>query len=242
MLFLGCLLPAASAQDSLSLRRALADPSRGVTDFTRDDIRRPVEVLEFLGIRCGMTVMDVYAAGGYHAFILSKALGLEGVVLAQNTERGLRFKENRQEITQGEALNSKILEGDLTNVRQLIGNVTTLDLSDGSLDAALLMLNLHDSFNDSPDRALELLRSLYGYLAPGGILGISDHIGLPENNNRDLHRMTVQRAIQLAEQAGFSVQRSRLLENPEDDHNHNIFDPRLARHTDRFLLKLTKPD
>ena len=62
MLFLGCWLPAASAQDSLSLRRALADPSRGVTDFARDDIRRPVEVLEFLGIRSGMTVMDVYAA------------------------------------------------------------------------------------------------------------------------------------------------------------------------------------
>ena len=242
MLFLGCWLSAASAQDSLSLRRALADPSRGVTDFARDDIRRPVEVLEFLGIRSGMTVMDVYAAGGYYTFILSKALGPEGVVLAQNTERGLRFKEDRREITQGEALNSKIRGGNLTNVRQLIGNVTTLELSDGSLDAALLMLSLHDTYNHSPDRALALLHSLHGYLAPGGVLGISDHIGLPENNNRDLHRMPVQRAIELAEQAGFKVQRSRLLENPEDDYKRSIFDPRLARHTDRFLLKLTKPD
>ena len=53
-----------------------------------------------------------------------KRLGPEGAVLAQNTERGLHFKEDRQEITQGEALKSKILEGDLTNVTQLIGNVT----------------------------------------------------------------------------------------------------------------------
>jgi len=199
MLSLGFGFPDASAQDSLSLRRALADPSRGVTDFARDEIRRPVEVLEFLGIHSGMTVMDVYAAGGYYTFILSKALGPEGVVLAQNTERGLRFKEDRQEITQGEALKSKILEGNLTNVTQLIGNVTALDLSEDSLDAALLMLSLHDSYNNSPERALELLRSLYSYLAPGGILGISDHVGLPENNNRDLHRMPVQRAIELAE-------------------------------------------
>ena len=51
------------------------------------------------------------------------------------------------------------------------------------------MLSLHDSYNKSPERALELLRNLYRYLAPGGILGISDHVGLPENNNRDLHRM-----------------------------------------------------
>ena len=160
----------------------------------------------------------------------------------QNTERGLRFKEDRQEITQGEALKSKILEGNLTNVTQLIGNVTALDLSEDSLDAALLMLSLHDSYNNSPERALELLRSLYSYLAPGGILGISDHVGLPENNNRHLHRMPVQRAIELAEQAGFMVKQSRLLANPEDDHSRSVFDPRLARHTDRFLLKLIKPD
>ena len=37
--------------------------------------------------------MDVYAAGGYYTFILSKALGPEGVVLAQNTERGLRLRK-----------------------------------------------------------------------------------------------------------------------------------------------------
>ena len=82
----------------------------------------------------------------------------------------------------------------------------------------------------------------HGYLAPGGVLGISDHIGLPENNNRDLHRMPVQRAIELAEQAGLRFNESRLLENPEDDYQAQHFDPRLARHTDRFLLKLTKPD
>ena len=57
-----------------------------------------------------MTVMDVYAAGGYYTFICRKRWGRKGVVLAQNTERGLRFKEDRQEITQGEALNSKIRE------------------------------------------------------------------------------------------------------------------------------------
>ena len=130
ILSLGCWPPAVSAQVGLSLRRALADPSRAVTDFAGDDIRRSVEVLEFLGIRSGMTVMDLYAAGGYYTFILSKALGPEGAVLAQNTERGLRFKEDRQEITQGEALKSKILESHLTNITQLIGNITTLDLSE----------------------------------------------------------------------------------------------------------------
>ena len=114
---------------------------------------------------------------------------------AQNIERGLRFKEDRQEITKDEALRSKNLKGNLTIVAQLIGNVTTLELSEDSLDAALLMLSLHDSYNNSPERALELLSSLFSYLAPGGILGISDHTGLPENNSRDLHRIPVQEKL-----------------------------------------------
>ena len=87
----GLWIPGRIGSEQSVAARALADPSRGVTDFARDEIRRPVEVLEFLGIHSGMTVMDVYAAGGYYTFILSKALGPEGVVLAQNTERGLRF-------------------------------------------------------------------------------------------------------------------------------------------------------
>ena len=150
--------------------------------------------------------MDVYAAGGYYTFILSKALGPEGAVLAQNTERGLRFKEDRQEITQGEELKIKILEGNLTNVTQLIGNVTALDLSEDSLDAALLMLSLHDSYNNSPERALELLRSLIAILRRADS-GNQRPRWVPENNNRDLHRMPVQRAIELAEQAGFRFNR-----------------------------------
>ena len=59
-----CWLPAVSTHDRPSLRRALAGPSCSVTDFARDDIRKPVEVLKFLGISSGMIVMDVYAAGG----------------------------------------------------------------------------------------------------------------------------------------------------------------------------------
>jgi predicted methyltransferase len=53
--------------------------------------------------------------------------------------------------------------------------------------------------------------------------------------------MEITQAIAVAEQAGFSVESSDLLRNLGDDHRRSIFDPRLARNTDRFLLKLTKP-
>lgn len=232
----------AMAQDSSALRRALAGPDREVTDFVRDEARKPVEVLEFLGIGAGMTVLDVYAAGGYYTFILSKAVGPDGLVYAQNTERGLAFREDRQEISQGEALADKIRRGNLSNVRSLVGRVADLDIPPTSLDGILLMQTLHDSYNGSPERSLNLLLELKRYLKPGGVIGITDHVGIAGNDNRDLHRMEIQQAIDVSQRAGFIVQSSDILRNPRDDHSRSIFDPRLARNTDRFLLRLTNPD
>lgn len=232
----------ANGQDSGDLRRALSGPDREVTDYVRDEARKPVEVLEFLGIGEGMAVLDVYAAGGYYTYILSKAVGEDGHVYAQNTERGMNFREDRQDISQGEALAAKIERGNLSNVELLIGRVADVNIAAESLDAILLMQTLHDSYNGNPARALNLLLTLKNYLKPGGIIGITDHVGLPDNDNRDLHRMQIDQAVDVSEQAGFIVQSSGLLRNPRDDHSRSIFDPRLARNTDRFLLRLIKPD
>ena len=231
----------AQAQDYDALRRSLSDPDRDLTDYARDAARKPVAVLEFLSIAPGMTVLDVYAAGGYYTYILSKAVGPEGIVYAQNTRRGLQFIEDRQDITQGEALANKIRAGKLDNVTQLIGALDEIDIASNSLDAVMLAQTLHDFYNGNPDRALTLLRRLYDWLKPGGVIAVTDHVGLPGRDNRQMHRMEIGQAIAVAEAAGFTAVSSDLLRNPDDDKTRSIFDPRLNRNTDRFLLKLTKP-
>ncbi len=234
-------LPVWADLDSEALRRALAAADRDVNDYIRDPYRKPVQVLEFLGIEAGMTVLDLYAAGGYYTFILARAVGPEGLVYAQNTRRGLNTLEDRQDITQGQALAAKIERGRLNNVRQLVQAVGELQLAAESLDAVLLAQTLHDYYNTDPERALALLRQMYSLLKPGGVLGVTDHVGIAGRNNRQLHRMQIRQAVAVAEQAGFEVESSELLRNPRDDHSRNIFDPALNRNTDRFLLKLTKP-
>jgi predicted methyltransferase len=229
------------ALDKEALRRAISGPDREVTDFVRDEARKPVEVLDFLGVDTGMTVLDLYAAGGYYTFILSKAVGPTGKVYAQNTPRGLRFEEDRQEITQGEALDNKIRQGNLTNVTHIVKPLQEIGLADGSLDAVIVAQTLHDYYNPNPERAMEMLHTLKRLLKPGGVIGITDHIGIAGRNNRAMHRMQTQQAIDLAEQAGFIVESSELLRAPADDHSRSIFDPRLNRNTDRFLLRLQKP-
>lgn len=235
-------MAASQALDTRALELALVDPGREVSDFARDETRRPVQVLEFLGLRPGMTVLDLYAAGGYYTYILSKAVGDSGTVYAQNTERGLRFVEDRQNITQGEALNAKIESGGLDNVVQIISPLGELGLAAESLDLVIVAQTLHDYYNPNPARALDMLLQLKALLRPGGVIGITDHVGLAGRDNRDLHRMEIRQAVDLAQEAGFLVESSDLLRVSADDHSRSIFDPRLNRSTDRFLLKLTKPD
>lgn len=227
--------------DTQALRRAISGPDREVTDFVRDAVRKPVDVLEFVGIETGMSVLDLYAAGGYYTFILSRAVGPTGVVYAQNTPRGLAFEEDRQDISQGEALELKIQQGNLTNVIQIVRPLSEIGLPEASLDAIIVAQTLHDSYNPNPDRALNMLLQLGALLKPGGVIGITDHIGIAGRDNRAMHRMEVQQAIAVAEQAGFLVESSELLRSVNDDHSRSIFDPRLNRNTDRFLLRLTKP-
>ena len=86
-----------------------------------------------------------------------------------------------------------------------------------------------------------MLLQLKALLKPGGIIGVTDHVGIAGEDNRALHRLQIQQAIGVAEQAGFRVESSDLLRVGSDDHRRSIFDPRLNRTTDRLLLKLHKP-
>lgn len=233
--------PAIVAQNG-DLYDAINGNDRDPHDLLRDAARKPAEVLAFLGVEAGMSVLDVYAAGGYYTFILSKAVGPSGTVYAQNTERGLSFQEGRLPISQGEAFEAKTSRGNLQNVVHKISPLDTLDIPAQSLDVILMTQFLHDSYNASPERSVTILRRLRGMLKPGGILGITDHAGVEGQANRHMHRMQLTQAIEVADQAGYSVVGSSdLLHNPSDDHTRHVFHPSLERNTDRFLLKLQKP-
>ncbi|MBC54854.1 MAG: hypothetical protein CMQ34_13585 [Gammaproteobacteria bacterium] len=230
------------ALDPQALRDSLLGSDRDIADRMRDDARKPVEVLSFLGLQEGMTALDVYAAGGYYTFVLSRAVGDEGTVYAQNSPRALRYDEDRTDITQGDALAGKIEKGDLTNVVRIDKALSDTGLPDSSLDFILVSQILHDYYNGSPARAHGMLRELYRLLAPGGIVGIIDHTGVEGNDNQRLHRMLKAQAIEAVTRAGFIVEAdSDLLANPGDNPRRSIFDPLLNRGTDQFLLRLRKP-
>ena len=230
------------AQDPQALRESLRGSERDIADRMRDEARKPVAVLNFLGLQQGMTVLDVYAAGGYYTFILSRAVGSDGTVYAQNSPRALRYDEDRTDMTQGDALAGKIERGKLDNVIRIDRAINDNGLPDSSIDFILVSQILHDYYNSSPARAHGLLLELHRLLKPGGIVGIIDHSGAEGNDNRRLHRMLKSQAVAAATRAGFLIEAdSDLLANASDNPRRSIFDPLLNRGTDQFLLRLRKP-
>jgi predicted methyltransferase len=72
--------------DSLSDAQVVAivaSPDRSSADKANDVRRKPVPMLEFIGMRPGMVALDVSAGGGYTTELLARSIGPGGKVYAQ---------------------------------------------------------------------------------------------------------------------------------------------------------------
>lgn len=230
LLLLACSTNATDLDEGFD--QALSASARPEEDKVRDASRRPREVLEFVGIQSGMTVLDVAASTGWYTEVLSGAVGASGTVIAQN---GGRRRERSEPAITARAER-------LGNIRVLYSEVGAMNL-DGEADAAWTALNLHDLNNRSPETAQIFLEDIYKALKPGGVFGVIDHEGSAGMDNAALHRIETSVAKAALEQAGFVVEaESDVLDNPADDHTLNIRDASLNRNTDRFVIRARKPN
>jgi predicted methyltransferase len=69
------------------IKQIVASPDRSAADRTNDQRRKPEEMLVFIGIRPGITALDLSAAGGYTTELLARAIGPSGIVYGQSRPR-----------------------------------------------------------------------------------------------------------------------------------------------------------
>jgi predicted methyltransferase len=242
-LFCLFLLPATGAVADET--RMLADeltnaPGRSDEDKARDEKRRPDQVLTFLGLRSGDTVLDIWAAGGWYSEVLSIAVGPEGKVFSQNAPSVLQFRDGVHD----KALTARLSDARLPNVTRLDDAMVDTSISPSSVDFAITALNFHDIYNrNGSDAAAKFLEAVFDVLKPGGTFGIIDHVGTADADNAALHRIDPSLVKKAAMDAGYIVEaESDLLAHSEDDHSKKVFDPTLRGDTDRFVLRLRKPE
>jgi len=211
---------------------ALDAADRPAEDKARDTNRKPKQVLEFVGIGAGMTVLDLNASAGWYTEVLSAAVGADGQVIAHNSPR-------RRDRTEA-AITAKADR--LGNITPVFADIGSLDL-DGEVDAALTALNLHDMYNRDAEVGRAYLGDAFKALKPGGVFCVIDHEGSAGQDNAELHRIEVAVAKEALEAVGFVVESvSDLLDNPADDHTLHMRDESLERNTDRFLIRARKPE
>lgn len=232
------LVTACASSPSRDLTELLSDPTRPAADKARDAGRKPSDVIAYLGIEPGMQVLDLVAAGGYYTEVLSKAVGPDGRVHAQNPPSLLKFRDGAYD----KELSARLSGARLGNVERLDVDLQSLEIPPGSLDAAFTALNFHDVYNRDPKAAQGMLALTFRLLKPGGVLGLIDHVGDPDKDNTKLHRIDPALVRAAVQQAGFEIDgESSLLAVPTDGHDAFVFDPTVRGNTDRFLLRLRKP-
>jgi predicted methyltransferase len=222
-----------------AIAAAVAHSDRSEGDRRRDADRRPGEVLAFFGVEPGQRVAEIMASTGYYTELLSRVVGPEGHVYAQNNRFVLeRFAEM--------PLSERLARPGLENVTRLDREIEDPGLPEG-LDGIFLIRFYHDFYWMEADRAA-LNRAVFAALRPGGVYGVVDHHAEAGSGARDvetLHRVDAEMVKQEILSAGFVFEaESDALRHPEDKRDWNIFADNAARRdrTDRFVYRFRKPD
>ena len=231
----GALSTVANAQNEqvTRMKAALASPDRPQAEKARDEARKPIDTIQFAGIKTGQTVLEVIAVGGWFTEVLSAAVGPTGKVYAQNP----MFFTSRPGFAEAE----KAQDDRLKNVTPIHGDLPDASLT-GKADAALTALNLHDIYNSAGEAAaVALCKGVYDDLKPGGTFTVIDHVGIAGQDNAMFHRIQLAQAKEVLTKAGFKIDaESDLLKNPKDDHTKGVRDPSVSGHTDQFLIRAKK--
>jgi len=238
------LLPGCMHQARVDYQALLDHPGRWPEDRARDAASRPAEILALLEVGPGMTVLDFHAGTGYFTELLSRAVGVDGRVIAHN--------HSREGVLGDEVFERRYGGNRLANTELVFARHNDLDLPSASLDRILMSMVYHDTYwyregvDWGPVDRPALLAELLDALKPGGRLLLIDHSARrgedPYRSVMDTHRIDERIVRQDFAAAGFLLSaESGLLRNPDDDLALSIFDEAVYRRTDRYILIFERP-
>jgi ubiquinone/menaquinone biosynthesis C-methylase UbiE len=144
----------------------------GLGDPARDEKQKPGELVRAMGLQPGMTVADVGTGIGYMLPFLSRRVGPEGHVIAEDIFDD--FLESAKQRVENQKL---------TNVAFVKGTETDPKLPEGGMDI-VLVLDVYHHF-DYPEK---MLAAIHKSLKPSGKLVIVEYYKRSEAmpNNRAL--------------------------------------------------------
>lgn len=222
------------------LESAMTADIRTTAEIDRDRNRKPVETLEFFGLRDDMKVVELFPGGGWYTKLLAPVLAENGeFYIAYGTTRALANVKGQpgfdklQEI----AGDSKISRAEGARFY----TASNIDLGINDVDMVLTFRNYHNF--DAPSRNA-LNQSVFKALKSGGIYAVVDHTRrhMQEDNYENRRRLDPVLAIKEIQAAGFEfVDYSPLHYRLDDELIYEVGRKTVTGNTDRWTLKFRKP-
>jgi predicted methyltransferase len=233
----------AAAPRPATIAAAVAATDRNPDNVKLDEGRKPAQVLQFLGLRPDMHVLDLFGANAYWAEIMAPVVGPKG---HDTVWEATQFYSDKTKES-FEAFAAKH-----PNVSIVVSPFEAPNLPKNYADFVILNDNYHDTYWQSDKYKIPrmdphaFLEAVYASMKPGAVIGVIDHIANPNDDTRatveKFHRIDPNVVKADFKRAGFVfVKSSDMLRNPADDHTLLVFDPKVRGHTDRFVFEFRKP-
>jgi predicted methyltransferase len=226
-----------------TIASGVASPNRSPDNVKLDQGRKPAQVLQFLGLKSGMNVIDLFGANHYWAEITAPVVGPKGKVLVWQPAQFYSDK-SKASFEEFAAKNP--------NVSIVVSPFEAVSLPKNYADFVILNDNYHDTYWQNEKLKIPqmdpraFLKAVYAAMKPGAVIGVIDHVASPNKDTRatvdKLHRIDPNVVKADFKRAGFIlVGGSNLLRNRADDHSAEVHDPKIKGKTDRFIFKFKKP-
>lgn len=232
--------PLASADAADAITAALADDERPEKDKARDKNRKPLETLQFFGLKEDMRVLELLPGGGWYTRLLAAALEDKGQLYVgigtQNVEEHL--------LTQPKYSKVKVagLEADMGRDEGAPRfTIRSLKLDVKRLDMVLTFRNMHN-FDEAGRTVMNA--TVFKALKKGGIYGVVDHTRrhMEGDSAEGRRRMDPVQAIKEIEAAGFEfVDYTDLHYRADDELRYEVGRKSVSGNTDRWTLMFRKP-
>jgi predicted methyltransferase len=225
----------------VKLRAAMASEVRTEAEVDRDRNRRPLETLEFFGLRDGMKVVELLPGGGWYTKLLAPVLAENGeFYVALGTGRvseSLLGQEGFEQVG--------VLAEDAKIYRPEGSRHYAIELESLGITDADIVFTFRNYHNFGPEGRAAMNAAVYDALKSGGIYAVVDHNRrhMEPDNPENRRRMDPVLAIKEIQEAGFElVDSSDLHYRPDDELRYEVGRRTVTGNTDRWTLKFRKAE
>lgn len=219
---------------------ALAAEGRPAADRERDLNRKPLDTLQFFGLKDDMRVIELLPGGGWYTRVLGPVLADNGklyVALGTGRVRDTVLKEPGFDKVE-------VLETNENTHRPEGARLYVMDEFDFGIRDVDMVLTFRNVHNFAPEGRVMMHQKSFEALKRGGVYGIVDHTRrhMEPDNPENRRRIDPVLVIKEVEAAGFEfVDYSDLHYRADDELEYEVGRRSVSGNTDRFTLLFRKP-